>query len=1160
MKNTPAIVKTKKKVLVHKAKLDDRLKKIIKSNNLNYDVFESYQNRNLDKYFLVVDNNYNKKLYLGTIRNGMYYSCNKPKNNHIIRNVSSDLLRKLVFRIKFLQKHNVDSLINIIKNRRVLICSIWDYGFSAYNLFTAIKALNTDVDYFTFNVDYRNKVLNRKRKVQNSIRLVDIDVDNYDVLIYKDDYNLSDLGGVKVLDARYDLLDTFRRDSRIVKINIVGGSFYRNDLCLKSHCPKTIALNTIGMDNKILDYDFVFGLTHDLCYYFDTFFFGHKQIRKEYLYTVNNDLTVISHSPSDRNKKGTKLIEAAVNNLKRKFNIEFVLIENVSQEESIEIKKRSHLFIDQLYAEGYGNSLVEAIGFGVPSMANVTVRPVLNVNPTNVQKQIESFITLSNKEKMNMSVDTYNYYLKHHTFLPYRLLKHTNEETMSGLPKVLILTLFDCANLGNDYALIMKRQKWPIHYAKINLETDKMKYGSLAHNICENKKLFYDTIKEVDIVHLFGDEPLKEYYKYDKSLEPLLKGKIIICTAVGSNFRRTRRKTLPFISESTNKLAIHNSTRLFYGKWDLSDYDSTVLTVCTPELVPYNNNDICFIPSIFPRKSSNSYLDKGIHKRKKIIITHSPSNYNKKGTVFIREAIKLLSKEYYIKYIELHGMTNDEVLRHKANSTIFIDQCFAGWYGKSLIEAIQYGVPSLCYISPHGKNMYLDHFKDVDFPIVEILPNSVDIYSKIKDIIDHGRLARISDKSFEYFNKLHYEKCYNRTSQLYKLCYTSKDRNVILRELDLLKTYTNESIVNQNSRLDSKKISILTLQNYGGSAGNFSLALTEKGNNNVKCIDFRKGGHPYDFNNSTCFYNEIGANTSFVESSDIIHLKGDFPAKKYKCIHETLKRTNKEIHITFDSSICRENLKNFPLLLTHKDIGLWNKKKTNSYIDSYVEYLKANLFFKYNSTKEHIFNEIKSESHLYKKSIITACLLPSLDQINNYSFIPHCFKSSYSEPNNNSEIVITHSPSNNLSKKGTVFIEHAIRLLQEKYNIKYIRLHNMSNAKVLSYKKKSTLFIDQCIIGWYGNSLVEAISYGIPSCAYISSYSMEVFKRNYPTVENPIINILPNCTDIYNKIESFLINKNCNDIRMKTIAYFNKVHSFDSSKKLLTNFYKDKAQ
>ena len=432
LKNTNEILPINKKILINKQKLNDKLKEILNHLKLGYDVFKSYKNQNLENYFLVIDSNYNEKLYIKTIQNKIYYSCHKPKNNHIIKNVSLGILKKIKFRIQCLQKYNINNLFDIIKNRKVLICSIWDYGFSAYNLFTSLKCENIDVDYFTFNVEYRNKVLNRNEKITNSINLIDIDVNNYDVLLFKEDYNLSDLNKVKVLDTNYDILNTFNKDNRIIKINIVCGSFYRNGICLSSDCPKNIALNTINIDNKILDYDFVCGLTHDLCYYFDSLFFGHKQLKTDYSYILNdNNIITISHSPSNKAKKGTELIISAINNLKKKYNIKFVLIENVSQEESIKIKKKSQLFIDQLYAEGYGNSLIEASCFGIPCMANVNVNPILNINSLNVEENIESFITLSKKEKLILSRDTYNYYLKYHTFSLSKINYNTNQRIMS---------------------------------------------------------------------------------------------------------------------------------------------------------------------------------------------------------------------------------------------------------------------------------------------------------------------------------------------------------------------------------------------------------------------------------------------------------------------------------------------------------------------------------------------------------------------------------------------------------------------------------------------------------------------------------------------------------------------------------------------------------
>lgn len=562
-----------------------------------------------------------------------------------------------------------------------------------------------------------------------------------------------------------------------------------------------------------------------------------------------------------------------------------------------------------------------------------------------------------------------------------------------------------------------------------------------------------------------------------------------------------------------------------------------------------------YIPSISSKKNVNNYINNKIYERDKIIITHSPSNLNKKGTIFIREAIKLLKEEYNIEYKELHNMTNNEVLKEKSNSTLFIDQCFVGWYGKSLIESIQYGTPSLCYISPNGKNKYLDHFKDINFPIIEIYPNAFDIFNKIKDIIDHNKLFDLSIQTFEYYNKIHYDKCFIKQSNLYKLCYNIKDYNTIKKNINSIKTFTNESIINNDNKIYKNNISILTLGNYAGSAGNYAEALTDK--QNIKCFSLRKE-NIYKYTNFINFYFNINENISFIKNSNIIHLKGDFYIEDYECIFEILKHKldKKQLYITFDSSIMRENIKNFPLVSNKNDVNLWIKPKKN-YEEIYINYIKYSLFFKYCPKNNYLHEKIvsNSKSKLYKKSIITACLLPKLEDIVEYKFIPHTYSINYNLNFEFEQILITHSPSCNITKKGTIFIEKAIQLLQKKYNIKYIRLQNMLNEEVLFYKKKSTLFIDQCIIGWYGNSLVEALSYGIPCCTYMSNYGLEIFKRNYPTIEMPIINILPNSIDIYNKIESFIINNQYKDLKIKSINYFNNVHSYNSSSKLLNYFY-----
>ena len=428
LKNTNEILNINKKILINIKSLDSKLKSIIDNLKLDYDIFKSYENQNLNDYFLIIDHDYNKNLYEKSLENKIYYSCKNSKNNHILKVIDYDILKKLMFRIKCIDESYIFNINSILKNKRVLVCSIWDYGFSAYNIYLSLKKINPNVDYFNFNVKYRNMKMKRNGSniIYNSEDYKNVFfIKEYDVLLFKSDFNIDNVDTPNPDNlCKYELLQKFVNNDNTLTINIVGGSFYRKDSNLDSYnitCKK-IGLNTIPLYNKIKSFDFVFSLTHDLSYYFDSILFGHKTINHKYKYKLNkNDTIIICHSPSNETKKGSFLLYEVINSLIKKYNFKFVVLKNISQLECIKKKRLSHLFIDQLFVGGYGNSLIEAISYGIPCLNYINYDinyPIINSKPlyNDLYSKIKYFLDLSYEDKLILSKESYKYFLKYHTF------------------------------------------------------------------------------------------------------------------------------------------------------------------------------------------------------------------------------------------------------------------------------------------------------------------------------------------------------------------------------------------------------------------------------------------------------------------------------------------------------------------------------------------------------------------------------------------------------------------------------------------------------------------------------------------------------------------------------------------------------------------------
>ena len=117
--------------------------------------------------------------------------------------------------------------------------------------------------------------------------------------------------------------------------------------------------------------------------------------------------TTIVHAPTDRKIKGTDFIVNAVENLKRRHSIEFILIENLSQEEALKIYARADLVIDQVRLGWYGAFALESMKMGIPvavyinendlvyvphDMRVALGESVINVNPDTIEEKLDNIL------------------------------------------------------------------------------------------------------------------------------------------------------------------------------------------------------------------------------------------------------------------------------------------------------------------------------------------------------------------------------------------------------------------------------------------------------------------------------------------------------------------------------------------------------------------------------------------------------------------------------------------------------------------------------------------------------------------------------------------------------------------------------------------------
>lgn len=109
----------------------------------------------------------------------------------------------------------------------------------------------------------------------------------------------------------------------------------------------------------------------------------------------------IMHAPSHPTAKGTKYITKAIESLKNKYDIDFVLIQNMSHDFVIKNLEEADIVVDQLLCGDYGLFAVEAMNAGAAVVANVNKQlrseypsslPIVQAEPDTIYEVLEDLI------------------------------------------------------------------------------------------------------------------------------------------------------------------------------------------------------------------------------------------------------------------------------------------------------------------------------------------------------------------------------------------------------------------------------------------------------------------------------------------------------------------------------------------------------------------------------------------------------------------------------------------------------------------------------------------------------------------------------------------------------------------------------------------------
>jgi len=141
----------------------------------------------------------------------------------------------------------------------------------------------------------------------------------------------------------------------------------------------------------------------------------------------------------------------------------------------------------------------------------------------------------------------------------------------------------------------------------------------------------------------------------------------------------------------------------------------------------------------------------------------------------------------------------------------------------------------------------------------------------------------------------------------------------------------------------------------------------------------------------------------------------------------------------------------------------------------------------------------------------------------NGSYIPHAIDTDTVPESWSDSNILAHSPSNPTTKATSLF-QRAVSVIKEHHQDVWHNwlvdiIHGVSYDECMHRKSKASLFFDQAgghaegplgisdTIGWYGNSAIEAMAFGIPTVAHLSEDACErARKAGCPVQDIPVIN------------------------------------------------------
>lgn len=113
---------------------------------------------------------------------------------------------------------------------------------------------------------------------------------------------------------------------------------------------------------------------------------------------ISNTRPLVVHAPTSKFIKGTEYIVKAVDELKLKYDFDFKLVANMTNECAKDIYRQADIIIDQLLVGCYGVFAIESMALGKPVITYISEfmqdkypkdLPIFSANPDNIREQLE---------------------------------------------------------------------------------------------------------------------------------------------------------------------------------------------------------------------------------------------------------------------------------------------------------------------------------------------------------------------------------------------------------------------------------------------------------------------------------------------------------------------------------------------------------------------------------------------------------------------------------------------------------------------------------------------------------------------------------------------------------------------------------------------------